>query len=541
MTCYQPLVTRADDTTEPFIPFGEEGNQGYCEEGRCGPEFRGGASPDLSHIVLEPGDNGRAVPLLQGVPADSLYEWAGGKLALVSVPPEKNPPPTGIVRPALPGEHAVSNDGSRVFWGARETNEPNHGFLFVCDMTRKETIQIGGLDAGFEGANTEGSLVFYSGRECEVLVGGAGLECRPVLGEGGKPLEDGTVLSTSEDGSWVYFREGNSIYVRHGSEAAVLVASNIGTIGTQDEDGPQGDPWRASPNGEWFAFMSDSPLTGYDNHDAVTGQSDEEVYLYSASAKRLVCASCDPTGARPLGSTTLLGAVYGTGWETTPIAANIPSWTSYSAEKPIYDPRFLSDSGRLFFNAVGGLVPRDVNGQVDVYELEPPGEGSCTTATRTGTVLYVPAAAGCVALISSGESPEESEFEDASETGGDVFFMSSSRLSTADLDGSISMWDAHECTAASPCPPAPASAPPPCTTEASCKASPSPQPTIFGAPPSATFNGPGNVVPQAPVVAKKTVKCKKGLVKNKKGKCVKKPKGKSKKAKKTSNKRRTKS
>jgi hypothetical protein len=37
--------------------------------------------------------------------------------------------------------------------------------------------------------------------------------------------------------------------------------------------------------------------------------------------------------------------------------------------------------------------------------------------------------------------------------------------------------------------------PPPCTTVNSCRAAPSPQPQIFGAPPSATFSGVGNLVP----------------------------------------------
>ncbi len=498
---FMPLVTPADDTTEPLIPFGEEAGEGQCKEVVCGPEFKG-ASPDLSHVVLGPAANGRVAPLLQGAPAESLYEWAAGKLALVSELPKSNPPQTNG-QPTLGGfigtvtGHAVSSDGSRVFWSENEATGPAP-FLFMRDMPLGETIEIGGAGAQFEGANAAGTLVFYSGTECEVLVGGAGLECRPVTSEG----EDGTVLASSEDGSWVYFRQGESIYVRHGHEPARLVATGIGNIRPSTVIPallPQVDPWRASPDGEWFTFMSDSSLTGYDNHDALTGQPDEEVYLYSAAAGRLVCASCDPTGQRPQGSTTLNFAVYGTtGWQQQPLAATIPGWAPYAPRYAPYDPRFLSDSGRLFFNAVGGLVPRDVNGQVDVYELEPSGVGSCTTSTQTGTVVYAPAAAGCVALISSGESDEESVFEDASESGEDVFFLSSSRLSTADLDGTLSVWDAHACTIASPCIPAPASPPPPCNTESSCKASQSPQPQIYGAPPTATFNGPGNATPTLP-------------------------------------------
>lgn len=71
---------------------------------------------------------------------------------------------------------------------------------------------------------------------------------------------------------------------------------------------------------------------------------------------------------------------------------------------------------------------------------------------------------------------------------------------------------------------------------------PHPQPSIYGAPSSATFSGAGNLVAPVPVVVKKvtkkTVKCKKGFVRNKKHKCV---RSKSKKkAKKASRDRRTK-
>ena len=536
---FTPLVTRADDTTSPFIPFGEEGAEGQCLKVDCGPAFRG-ATPDLGHIVLGPGNNRHNAPLLQGTSSNSLYEWAAGRLALVSELPENPPEVRG--GPSLGGSdgsfeitaHEISSDGSRIFWTEGEPTP----LLFMRDMTRGETIEIGAGEAYFEGANAAGTLVFYSGRECEIVLGAMGLKCEPVLGEGGKPVEDGkpsggrlAVLATSEDGSWVYFVEGDSIYARHNNETPKLVASSIGNVRPTNSVGvePQGDPWRASPNGEWFAFMSDSPLTGYDNRDAVTGQSDEEVYLYSAAAGRLVCASCDPTGARPHGAPPgqMLLADYAVHWgeqEKRLLAATIPGWSPYWSLRAVYDPRVLSDSGRLFFNSVGGLVPRDVNGQVDVYELEPPGVGGCTAATRTGTVVYSPAADGCVALISSGESPEESVFEDASESGDDVFFLSSSRLSAEDLDGSLSLWDAHVCSAGSPCFPVAVGRPPACGTEASCKASPSPQPAVFGAPASATFSGSGNVA-SAPVLAvvgvgeKKALGCRRGFVK-KRRRCV---------------------
>jgi hypothetical protein len=516
-----PLVTRSNDTTEPFVPFGGEA-EGECSVTNfCPPNFQG-ATPDLSHIILGDGIGTGIAPLLKGANANELYEWAGGKLSLISTLPVSIKQSELAGGPFLGGgthtaevfTHAISEDGSRAFWQEKEAPPSVAFLLFMHDSSRGEhgeTIQIGSGEAIFEGANASGSLVFYSGKECEVILCPSclKLKCEPVIGENHKPLEDGTVLAASEDGSIVYFKNGQSIYVRHGNGEAKLIASNIGQIRAPTAESgihPPKDPWRASPNGEWFAFMSDSPLTGYDNRDALTGAPDEEVYLYSAAAQRLVCASCDPTGERPHGTAAVhlnLADYAGIAAEQQPVAATIPGWAPYVTLHAVYDPRFLSDSGRLFFNATDGLVPKDINGQVDVYELEPPGIGSCTTSTSTGSDIYVPAAAGCVALISSGESSEESVFEDASETGEDVFFLSLSRLSTTDLDGSLSMWDAQVCTTSNPCPPAPTSQPSACDNEASCKASPSPQPTIYQPPASATLNAPSNPTPPPPPPATK--------------------------------------
>jgi hypothetical protein len=65
-------------------------------------------------------------------------------------------------------------------------------------------------------------------------------------------------------------------------------------------------------------------------------------------------------------------------------------------------------------------------------------------------------------------------------------------------DTARDIYDAHVCSASSPCISFSEVQSPPCTTEASCKASPTPQPSIFGAPASATFQGPGNLPPAPP-------------------------------------------
>jgi hypothetical protein len=235
------------------------------------------------------------------------------------------------------------------------------------------------------------------------------------------------------------------------------------------------------------------------------------------------------------------------------IAANVPGWTEYEARESVYQSRYLSDSGRLFFDSRDGLVPKDVDGTGDVYEYEPEGVGDCGGGAGDGAVVFKPGGAfagedgsevegaGCVGLISSGDGSEEAAFLDASESGGDVFFLSTSQLSPLDVEGGRTLYDAQECTASVPCAVPPASPSPPCVTEASCKAAPSPQPELFGSPASATFSGPGDLVPPPPAVVKKvtkkTVKCGKGFVKDKKSKCIRRKEPK-KNAKKASNDRR---
>ena len=176
----------------------------------------------------------------------------------------------------------------------------------------------------------------------------------------------------------------------------------------------------------------------------------------------------------------------------------MPGWTQIRSAGPVesrHQPNYLNNQGRLFFNSVNPLVAQDSNATQDVYEYEPPGVGNCGESSPT----YSTNSGGCVSLISSGmPSAQESAFMDASESGDDVFFLTSARLSPLDVDNARDIYDAHVCPpgGAEPCITLSAGPqPPPCTNESSCKASPTPQPSIFGAPASATFQGPGNPTP----------------------------------------------
>jgi hypothetical protein len=385
----------------------------------------------------------------------------------------------------------------------------------------------------------------------------------------------GVDLGVDTSGTYIY-------YVAGSAEAPVLFMQDVDSGETRRiaELSPGDFPdWKAgethhdlaeltarvSGNGQYVAFMSQQSLTGYDNLDAVTGQPDEEVFLYdrgSGGASSLRCVSCDPTGARPHGvfDPGIIGEAERKGelplvvdrpgvWPGRWLAGSLPGWPQVDDKHALYELRNLDDSGRLFFDSSDALVPGDANGKEDVYEYEPEGAGPeggrCGPSSTSGREVYRPAGtyeaagvkgeegAGCVGLISSGTSNEESAFMDASgmgpggEEGEDVFFMTAAKLAPQDVDSAMDVYDAHTCSTAVPCAQGTVDVPPACNTTDSCRTAPLPQPEVFGAPASATFSGPGNQSPPAavkPAVKKKAAKCSRDKTRNKNGRCVKKPK-----------------
>jgi DNA-binding beta-propeller fold protein YncE len=534
---FQPLVSAAN--VPSGVEFGEKSNCFIC-----GPQFVGG-TPDLSHIILESN-----VALTEGAATPGLYEWSANHLTFIG-----KPTPSESAKLEF---RAISTDGSLVIF---EGELEGHKGLLVYDATTAETALVETEHAApqtgiFSGASSDGSHIFFASTdqltsgsgagiagtrtrdlyECEVTRRSGKLECvlsdLTPLGAGEEHADVLGVLGTSEDGSWVYFAANGAltpgavqgackatgsvaecdVYAVHREGGVWQAPHLVAVVSNQDmRDWAKGlneHTARVSGNGEWLAFMSQRSLTGYDNRDAVSGESDEEVFLYHAAGSgELTCASCNPTGARPAGvEYTQIDDGSAGGVEVwglnTGIAANIPGWTPNSLGVALYQSRYLSDSGRLFFNSSDALVPRDVNGTEDVYEYEPPGIGYCTRETPG----YGTASGGCVGLISSGNSAQESGFLDASTNGNDVFFLTSAKLAPQDYDKMVDVYDAHECGAPAPCTPQPAASPPPCDTEASCRVAPTPQPAIFGAPASATFNGAGNQPASSSVAVKTKIK-----------------------------------
>jgi hypothetical protein len=534
--CYQPLVTTSDVLTGTKFSGGPE-----KEFGEVSVQ---GASPDLGHIVLE------STPPLTSVPVEhALYEWSAGRLRLVTFSPGESG--TGLEGQSTLGagqgntRHAVSGDGSRIVWTQAVGSV---SALYMRDTkgegqtVRLDTPQPGakGVSTGpvFQTASGDGLRVFFtdtarltvssgaSGGEPDLYEydaeAGSLTDLSVDLNKNESADVQGLVQGASEDGSYVYFvakgvlatgaRPGaNNLYMHHAG-ATTLVAILSDDDG-EDEGGTIAKQLVAltasvSPDGRWLAFMSDEILTGYNNHDVNNGVRDEEVFLYDAASKRLVCASCNPTGARPVGTFdpgNTPAPLFDNSlvWHARWLAGAIPSWISNNGERGIYQSRYLSDGGRLFFDSSDGLAPSDTNGTWDVYEYEPSGIGDC----ENGSATFEEAADGCVDPISSGGSADESAFMDASEDGSEAFFLTTSQLVSQDDDHALDLYDARVCSASSPCFPAAPASSPPCSASDSCKPAPSPQPESFGAPSSETFAGVGNIAAPVgtPIVANRSL------------------------------------
>ena len=465
-----------------------------------------GASSDLSHVVFS-----EHAQLTPNAPAgaEDLYEWDEGTVRLLTVLPDGTPAQGSLPEP-IAGANAVSAEGSHILF-------LSGGSLYVR-IDGERTVQVDESQGGagssgggsFQVASADGTKIFFTDDSQLTADSTAGpdlYECALPEGASKCVLSDLTVAQGGEhagvirvsplgakDSSHLYFvasgvlasntreytsSEGNVVLERAQAGQENLYLSSGGTTTFIASASGAG---QASPDGTWFAFDASKSLTGYDNEPAQGGLPANEIFLYDAASNELACASCNPTGEQPLNSNG--------GAESLSLGG--------------LSPRYISNGGRLFFDANEALLPSDTNGQKDVYEYED----------------------GRLSLISSGTSSSRSEFLGASESGDDVFFLTRQALVPQDSEeeGRV-IYDARVDGGF----PAPVS-PPPCTTADSCRAAGSPQPSIYGAPSSQTFSGAGNLAPSpsAPAVKPKhkALTCERGFVRKKvklKSRCVRKP------------------
>src|ERR1039457_2567629 len=449
---YESLVTTANLPSSAKVPV----------EPRANAEVRfAGASPDLNHIVV-------------AIEGAGLYERnAGGQVQPVSVLPNSSSVVEGSRVAGFEGDarNDVSQDGSHVIW---ETGPGGYGqtghHLYQRDMTAGATVQVDAAQglaepteggASFQTASGDGSEVFFTDNQVLTPKGEPGdlyaFDAGAVEGErltdvtvdehSGEAADvRGLVPGASEDGSYVYFVAtgalsggknaneevatpgANNLYVAHSDGhgwtttfIAALSPADRPDWGNEDVTPTlEESTSRVSPNGRYLVFMSERGLTAYNNLDAVSNEPDQEVYEYDSSSNRVICASCNPSGSRPVGvfnGSDLLTArrVFVGSW----LAASVPGW--YGTNNDIYaphQPRYLSDSGRLFLDSPEAYALQDTNGVEDVYEYEPDGVGGCGSATGPeGVTAY--GGGACLALISGGTGSEESAFAAASGRSGE--------------------------------------------------------------------------------------------------------------------------
>jgi hypothetical protein len=295
----------------------------------------------------------------------------------------------------------------------------------------------------------------------------------------------------------LYLAEGGGLgFIATLAGNDVSVSSEYATITRR----PHQRTARVSPDGLHAAFTSFGAPTHYDNTDAKSGKADMEVFLYDAGGEgELICASCNPSGGRPVGARMPKLAEGKEVWA----AASLPVWF-----KALYPGRVLADDGnRLYFEATDALVPRDSNGTIDVYQWERSGRGGCEQSDPD----YSTQNQGCVSLVSSGQSAGEARFLDASPSGDDVFFTTAASLVEWDY-GLVDIYDARV-DGGLPAPPVP---PAECEGEACQGPAAAPEPPR---PSSLTYSGPGNLLER-----NARPRCAKGKVRRRvrgKSRCVK--------------------
>jgi hypothetical protein len=495
------LVGILPDETIP--PQGATAGGGIEAVNERAHELEHAISADGSRVLFEAAADGGG-PDPQQAGDTELFDRIGGASTIEISAPARGAQPSNCeteerICDAQPAKFwAASEDGSIVYFTSKAAltkeshtgpelgeNPGNDLYRYdvdtgtLTDLTVDEEDPDGASVLGVIGASADGSYMYFvatgkltSGNErgVEPTSGLPNLYAWHETAEGATQL---TFIATLQAPS--------------SKEEANIEAMRAGPVPYQSDIGdwtsrPTESQAYVTPDGRHLAFMSVKPLTGYDNKDRLTGEADHEVFEYSAETGQLVCASCDPGGAPPLGS------------------AFIGATLAERASTPFHQPRSLSDDGsRLFFSSPDPLVPGLAGGSVKVFEYE----------------------AGAVQLISGTEADGEDVFLDASASGDDVFFATREQLAPTDFDELADVYDARVDGGL----PAPV-VPTPCQGSA-CEGTLNPPP-LFSAPTSSSFVGPGNPTPRPPtarltrkqLLSRALAKCRKLTSKKKRAACV---------------------
>jgi hypothetical protein len=288
----------------------------------------------------------------------------------------------------------------------------------------------------------------------------------------------------SADGSRIFVTIGNQfpgeggLYVRENGEVTKVISVSH-RPGDSTEPKMANFEWASSPDGRFVEFSSSSPLTvdappggGHYRYDIETDTMTylaqhhnprdkryfafegpgkyggaQDIYLHDEETGTDTCVSCRPD-ERPNTAPAVIN--HGTS------GSSFNRWLS----------NVVTEDGRVFFDTTAPLVPRDANGNRDVYVYDE----------------------GQVALISAGKSNESSQIQEVTPDGRDVFIVTSDRLVGQDQDTTVDLYDVRvDGGLAGQNPPPPKE----CIRD-DCKATPNAGPELpFGG--SEGLTGPGNV------------------------------------------------
>jgi hypothetical protein len=358
----------SDGTSPFFTPLLTAANVPAGEFGKGPGEFKNpvrieGATPDLERLVIR----SEKAALSEGATSPGIYLWEDGALE-----PINKLPGGGVVSNAALGSawgsvrHAISEDGSRVFWtpsieyDAAGINLPalylwsrEAGTSVRLDIKQAGASGTGAQRPAFNAASADGRVAFFTdsqrltkdaspaGRDlyrCEVGPVEGGLGCAtltdisaPIKGSGESAEVLDQAPAVSEDGTRLYFvargvldpesnDQGDT--AQKGSPNLYLFEEGAGVrfvAGLVEEDflvwggvptivNKLGFAVRisaaASPSGRFFTFTSEEALTGNDN-ESPSGERNTQAYLFDAEAGggQLSCISCNPTGGSAVGET----------------------------------------------------------------------------------------------------------------------------------------------------------------------------------------------------------------------------------------------
>ncbi|MCU1675451.1 MAG: hypothetical protein JWM93_209 [Frankiales bacterium] len=389
-------------------------------------------TPNFDHVLLY----ARGTSFLPGVPNNSLYDFTGGQLRVVSRDAAGVPIGGSGDRAGMSlldhGRNVISADGARiVFWSDNGVYLRTGGVSRLLSASRRTsdagTMQHATLIGGdrqldhvyfFSKNLTNASVpdqvnLYRYDTEDDTLHLLTRASDSPNAVDSDIDL---VYLQASADGSTVYFASqaaltpdatatgAPNVYVwRNGSLSLIAKLD-----GTYDHGGVAGAQffW-SSPNGRYFAMSLATKVTDYDPLNpacqdggiGVTG-SCHQVYRYDADAKSLICVSCPPDGHKAGTAAYLMQTISDVGTHAF--------------------ARAVDDAGQVFFGSVEQLVAKDINSTWDVYEYD----GQQTQ------------------LISTGRG-SGARLGDVSEDGRDVFFTTQDRLVATDTDDSADVYDAR--------------------------------------------------------------------------------------------------